>query len=402
MNNILKIEGSTLVSCDRDVSGHIEIPNIVTEIGRDSFKGCTGLTSIKIPNSVTAIGYCAFAGCTGLTSIVIPNSVASIGGRSFSGCISLTSVYISDGVTKICDSTFFGCTSLTRIVIPYGVTKIGRFCFFDCKSLTSIEIPISVKEIGERAFEGCTDLTKVEIPSSVKDIGECAFTSCTILIKQKAGWSTWFLDRKWIALEQERRSMSLEMRDLREEIEWLYPHSYEEEIEEKESNKLKRNQLERKLKKLELVSCMVDLRQEWVLKLKQEPMGFMSPIQHRLKYRKRKMLERELVSLMSRYPEAIPEWVKWNYHYWLKKAIERLEQKKFEGSKEQIWQICVIAWIIINIGLIFFIVSKVQHSLLEGLLLYSIIGVNYIFFSRLDAIVRVIKRIVCKLNIKVN
>ena len=35
----------------------------VTEIGWDSFRGCSGLTSVVIPASVTEIGYRAFTEC---------------------------------------------------------------------------------------------------------------------------------------------------------------------------------------------------------------------------------------------------------------------------------------------------------------------------------------------------
>ena len=53
-------------------SGDVIIPSTVdynavtysvTSIGRGTFIGCSGLTSITIPNSVTSIGYEAFCGC---------------------------------------------------------------------------------------------------------------------------------------------------------------------------------------------------------------------------------------------------------------------------------------------------------------------------------------------------
>ena len=42
------------------------IPEGVTEIGDNAFKGCTSLESITIPKGVTSIGESAFDGCTSL------------------------------------------------------------------------------------------------------------------------------------------------------------------------------------------------------------------------------------------------------------------------------------------------------------------------------------------------
>ena len=59
-----------LMACKKRVI-KVVIPNNVTQIGEDAFKGCTALESIKIPNSIISIGYGAFAECTALR----PNSV---------------------------------------------------------------------------------------------------------------------------------------------------------------------------------------------------------------------------------------------------------------------------------------------------------------------------------------
>jgi len=166
------------LSCRGTKLTSVVIPDGVTKIGYDAFKGCSNLTSIKIPDSVTKIGEWAFEGCTSLQSIVIPSGVTEIGQYAFYGCSSLTSATIPDSVTKIEEGAFWGCTSLQSIVIPDSVTEIGYYAFYGCSSLTSLHILKGVRKIGEGAFEGCTSLTTLHIPSSVTKIEEGAFMDC--------------------------------------------------------------------------------------------------------------------------------------------------------------------------------------------------------------------------------
>jgi len=67
------------------------VPETVTEIGADSFEGCTSLTTVRFGgNSVSKIGSGAFEDCTALTGIIIPSSITEIGASAFTGCTSLT------------------------------------------------------------------------------------------------------------------------------------------------------------------------------------------------------------------------------------------------------------------------------------------------------------------------
>lgn len=66
--------------------GKVIIPDSVTAIGDEAFRGCKSLTSVEIPSSVTSIEYGAFLGCKSLTSIKIPTSVERIEWRAFEGC----------------------------------------------------------------------------------------------------------------------------------------------------------------------------------------------------------------------------------------------------------------------------------------------------------------------------
>ena len=67
----------------------VSIPNTVTAIGTEAFRGCDRLTEINIPDKVTEIGGGLFNGCSSLTKVNIPSSVASIRGYAFTAAQAL-------------------------------------------------------------------------------------------------------------------------------------------------------------------------------------------------------------------------------------------------------------------------------------------------------------------------
>ena len=191
-NSVTSIGDRAFSSCTGLTS--IAIPNSVTSIGEAALIGCTGLTSViveegntiydsrencnaiietatntlikgcqntTIPNSVTSIGLDAFRGCEGLTSITIPNSVTEIGGGAFGECTGLTSIIIPNSVTSIGRYAFCECYGLTSVTIGNSVTSIGNWAFIDCFGLTSVTIGNSVTSIGEGAFAYCESLKEV-------------------------------------------------------------------------------------------------------------------------------------------------------------------------------------------------------------------------------------------------
>ena len=70
----------------------------------------------------------------------MPESVTSIENETFRGCSKLAEITIPGSVTSIGDGAFKGCISLTKITIPESVTRIGNYAFCICHSLKEINI----------------------------------------------------------------------------------------------------------------------------------------------------------------------------------------------------------------------------------------------------------------------
>lgn len=90
---ILNKAGTKVIMANKNATTY-NIPNTVTEIGKNAFYGCSKITSITIPDSVTTIGAGAFESCSSLTEITIPQNVTSIGSDAFVYCGKLMAINI--------------------------------------------------------------------------------------------------------------------------------------------------------------------------------------------------------------------------------------------------------------------------------------------------------------------
>lgn len=79
----------------------IDIPDTVTSIAVNTFKGCTKLKNIKLSNALTELKSYTFSGCVGLESITIPSSVQVIDANVFAGCTNLKTITIKKSADSI-------------------------------------------------------------------------------------------------------------------------------------------------------------------------------------------------------------------------------------------------------------------------------------------------------------
>ena len=165
-NGNLLMQGTEIVAFAQYGISEYEIPNNVTSIGDDAFRGRTGLTSIIIPDSVISIGFRAFVECKALTSITIPDSVTSIEGAAFQSCYRLTSATIGEGVEAIPEGCFGYCIRLETVTVGSGVTSIGSNAFQNCTNLTTFNWVIEYELGGVSA-----DITNGVIVSDSVNLG---------------------------------------------------------------------------------------------------------------------------------------------------------------------------------------------------------------------------------------
>lgn len=191
-SSVTSINDNAFQDCRSLTSVTFEQGSRLTEIGRQAFNGCSGLTRFNsstngeciIPSGVTIIDDYAFNYCSGLTSVVIPSGVTKI--SCFSSCKNLTSVTFEQNsqLVEFGYGAFSSCSGLTSITIPSGVTTIGYYAFMQCSNLRNVTIPSGVTSISDAAFQKCTNLTIINVlPVTPPSLGSYVFADTASIFK---------------------------------------------------------------------------------------------------------------------------------------------------------------------------------------------------------------------------
>ena len=226
-NAIIETATNTLIAgCQNTI-----VPNSVTSIGEQAFRGHSSLTSITIPNSVTSIGNGAFYYCSSLDTIYVeattpPTLVGGVFKATPSPtciipCGTLAAYQASDWASQVGEFVEEGCApiqmcgddlyweyadgvltitgtgdmydyakdtdvpwydvrgNIKTVILPDAMTKIGQNAFYKCINMTTINMPTSLTAIGEKAFAQDTKLAcEIILPASMTNIASRAFFNC--------------------------------------------------------------------------------------------------------------------------------------------------------------------------------------------------------------------------------
>lgn len=198
------------------------LPDTVTTLEDDCFKGCRNLREIHLGANLKNVGAGAFQQC-GIVSLTLPPTLKKLARKSycsehqlFDGCDSLKEfrmegdgdVYfvrdgvlyrkygsssilclcpprhcegefeVPEGTNYIGESAFSDNVGLTEVLLPDSLKKICSWAFNNCTSLSAVLFNSDLDEIDSFAFRGCTSLEAVAVPKSVEDLDYRAFAEC--------------------------------------------------------------------------------------------------------------------------------------------------------------------------------------------------------------------------------
>ena len=171
------------VSADFGIKGTLTLPSGLKSIGKNAFRGCSGLTGdLVIPDSVTEIGAGAFEGCTGFQGkLVLSKNLKNIDDYTFEECGFTGSLCFPDGLKNIGNNAFESCTGFTGgLTFPETLETIGDSAFNYCQGLNgTLSFPDDINSIGESAFRKDDGLTgTLSLPKNLISLGSYAFSGC--------------------------------------------------------------------------------------------------------------------------------------------------------------------------------------------------------------------------------
>lgn len=131
----------------------ILLPGSLKKIGNYAFaNSVTG--SLQLPEGLQEIGEGSFVNCRISGELRIPGTVQQIGKQAFNSCEEIETLVLEDGVREICEEAFTQCSSLREAHIPVSVTAIGYRAFgWNLNSLTDVYYGGSMAEWEEITAE---------------------------------------------------------------------------------------------------------------------------------------------------------------------------------------------------------------------------------------------------------
>ena len=176
-----KIGDNAFYSCGLTDELSLENCSALKSLGKECFQSCNGITSVVLPAHAVAMAKECFRACGKLTTV---KNVSCLPYYCFSECKALQSVSVLSGIKidTIENGCFRYCDNLESVSDVSSVVTLGEYCFGKCQKLTSIAfLGNKVKIIGYGCFKDCTGLSSVDIPATVETLGGLSFGDCTNL-----------------------------------------------------------------------------------------------------------------------------------------------------------------------------------------------------------------------------
>ncbi len=162
---------------DCGFTGQLDLPQTLTRIGLSAFAETTFSGQLILPEKLNYIGIYAFADCNFTGDLIIPEGMTNTGYGAFEGNSFTGTLTLPKKLKEINRESFFLCGFTGELNIPDTVTDIGSYAFSECGFTGGLVLPDGLTSIGSYAFKDCSELTgRLSIPDEITSIGDNPFT----------------------------------------------------------------------------------------------------------------------------------------------------------------------------------------------------------------------------------
>lgn len=136
------------------------------------------LYKAEIGKNIKVITNFAFDYNSSLEIITMPNSITSILAQSFRGCYLLTFLIVPNAVSKLNTQWVLYCYSMKTIILPNSITSLDGQALRETKFKT-IVLPSRIQLLPAMFLDSTNALANIIIPKNITSINASAFSSCT-------------------------------------------------------------------------------------------------------------------------------------------------------------------------------------------------------------------------------
>lgn len=162
----------------------------------------SSLEAITMPNSITSILNQSFRGCYSLPFLIVPNSVSKLTTQWLYHCYSMKAVILPNSITSL-DGQALRSIKVKTIILPTRIQSLPTLFIDSTNSLANIIIPKNITSIATSAFSGCTSMAFYDFShhTAVPTLANAnAFTSiptdCKIIVPDNL-YDTWKTATNW-------------------------------------------------------------------------------------------------------------------------------------------------------------------------------------------------------------
>lgn len=163
------------------VDGEDDVEIASVKLGNGAFSGSADVIDFYC-DVVSEMGRSCFNGCTALAKVEIGGSAGVLSAQVFQGSAITNATISFPNLTNVANHVFYNRKTMKADVMGIlapGVTDIGGCAFYNCYELTGTLTLTNIHTFGGEPFYACKGLSEIFLAGPCSELGNQAFYDCS-------------------------------------------------------------------------------------------------------------------------------------------------------------------------------------------------------------------------------